>query len=105
MRILLLEEVERAIQILGEDPPLNPLIGSFRITPANTSIHEKELNGSQKFPPEEIVDQENPILMSPHEVSSMTSTTQQRSERVSSGMGIPIVLIDLITIYDDEEGL
>jgi hypothetical protein len=30
--ILLLEEAERAMKILGEDPPLNPLIGPLRIT-------------------------------------------------------------------------
>jgi hypothetical protein len=63
--ILLLEEVERAMQILGEDPPLNPLIGTLRITPTNTRNREEDLNGSEKIPPEETVDQENPNPMSP----------------------------------------
>jgi hypothetical protein len=34
----------------------------------------------------------------------VTTTTQQRSARASSGTGMPNVLIYLITIYDNEEG-
>jgi hypothetical protein len=75
---LLLEEAERAIQILGEDPPLNPFIGSLRITLNDTSHLEEELNGSQTIPPEEIADQENINPMSPQAGSSMTTTTQRR---------------------------
>ena len=54
--ILLLEEVERAIQILGEDPPLNPLVQPLRITPDDTNDHDVELNGSKIFPLEKTVD-------------------------------------------------
>lgn len=39
--ILLLEEAERAMQRLGEEPPLNPLIGPLTITSVDTSNHEK----------------------------------------------------------------
>jgi hypothetical protein len=39
--MLLLEEVERVIQIFGEDPPLNPLIGPLRITSTDTSHPEE----------------------------------------------------------------
>jgi hypothetical protein len=91
------------MQILGEDPPLNPLIGPLRITPTDTN-DEVELNNSKTIPPEESVDQENTSPMSPQEGSSVTTTTQRRSTRASSGMGMPTILIDLITIYDDEEG-
>jgi hypothetical protein len=38
--MLLLEEANRAMQILGEDPLLNPLIGTLRITPDDTNGHE-----------------------------------------------------------------
>jgi hypothetical protein len=101
--MLLLEEAQRDIQRLEENPPLNPLIEPLRITPADTSNHGEEINGSETIPPEETIDQENPIPMSPQAGSSVTTTAQQRITRASSGMGVPNVLIDLITIYDDEE--
>jgi len=75
----------------------------LRITQSNTSNCREEINGSEKTPPEEIADQENPISIFPQEGSPMTTTTQRRITRESSGMGVPNVLIDLITIYDDEE--
>jgi hypothetical protein len=43
--------------------------------------------------------------MSPQAGSSMTTTTQRRSTRESSGTCMPIFLIYLISLYDDEEGL
>jgi hypothetical protein len=43
--LLLLEEVERAIQIFEEDPPLNPLMGPLRITSTDTIHPEEEING------------------------------------------------------------
>jgi hypothetical protein len=43
--ILLLEEVKRAMQRLGEDPRLNPLIGPLRITLTDVSNREEEPNG------------------------------------------------------------
>jgi hypothetical protein len=48
--MLLLEEAERDIQRLGEDPPLNPLIVPLRITPTDASNHEEELYGSKIIP-------------------------------------------------------
>ena len=42
--------------------------------------------------------------MPPHVGSSVTTIAQQRTTRVSSGMGMPIVLIYSITIYDDAKG-
>jgi hypothetical protein len=57
---MLLEEYQRDIQILGEDPPLNHFIGPLMITLTDTSNHEEELNGSETIPLEEIVDQEIP---------------------------------------------
>jgi hypothetical protein len=101
--MLLLEEAQRAIQRAEENPPLNPLIEPLRITPTDTSNHREEINGSETTPPEETVDQENPSSVFPQEGSSVTTTTQRRITRASSGMGVPNVLIDLITIYDDEE--
>jgi hypothetical protein len=35
----------------------------------------------------------------------VSTTTQRRSARASSGTGLPTILIDLISIYVDEEGL
>jgi hypothetical protein len=75
----------------------------LRITPVDTSNHGEEINGSDTTPPEETVDQENTSSDFPQEGSSMTITAQQRITRESSGMGVPNVLIDLITIYDYEE--
>jgi hypothetical protein len=63
------------MQRLGEDPPLNPLIGPLRITPTDTN-EEEELNNSKTIPPEESVDQENTSPMSPQAGSSVTTTTQ-----------------------------
>jgi hypothetical protein len=63
--ILLLEEDERVMQRLGEDPPLNPLVGPLRITLNDTNDYEAKLNGSKIVPLEENVDQENTILVSP----------------------------------------
>jgi hypothetical protein len=100
---MLLEEVERAIQRFGEDHPLNPLIEPFRITPDDTSHPREELNGSQTIPLEETADQQNPNPMSPQAGSSVTTTAQWGIERASSGTGVPTILIDLITIYDNEE--
>jgi hypothetical protein len=37
--------------------------------------------------------------------SPITYAFQKRPERVLSGTGVPTVLVDLITIYDDEKGL
>ena len=79
------------------------MIEPLRITPTDTSNHKEELNGSETIPPEETTEQENPSPMSPQARSSVTTTTQQGIARSSSGMGVPIVHIDLITIYDDEE--
>jgi hypothetical protein len=80
------------------------LIGILNITPSDTSHPKEEINVSQKIPPEDTTDKENPNPMSPQVGSSMTTTTQRRSTRLSSGMGMTTALIDLITIYDDEEG-
>jgi hypothetical protein len=79
------------------------LIEPLRITLTDTRNHREELNGSETIPPEETIDQENPSPMSPQAGSSVTTTTQRRIKRESSGMGVPTVLIDLITIYNDEE--
>jgi hypothetical protein len=73
--------------------------------PIDTGNHEEELNGSDTIPPEETADQEKPIPMSSQEGLPMTTTTQLRSVRTSSGMGMPTIIIDLIMIYDNEEGL
>jgi hypothetical protein len=101
--MLLLEEAQRDIQRLEENPPLNPLIEPPRITPVDTSNCEEELNGPETIPPEETVDQENISPMSPQAGSPVTTTSQRRITRASSGTVVPNVLIDLITIYDDEE--
>jgi hypothetical protein len=100
--ILLLEESQRYMKRLEEYPPLNPFIEPLRITPSDTRNHGEELNGSETIPPEETTDQENPIPMSPQTRSSVTTTAQRRTTRESSGTGMPTILIDLITIYDDE---
>jgi hypothetical protein len=42
--------------------------------------------------------------MSPQAGLLVTDTAQQRSTRASIRTAMPTVLIDLITIYDDEEG-
>jgi hypothetical protein len=62
--MLLLEEAQRAIQRAEEDPPLNPLFEPLRITPIDTSNHREYINGSETTPPEETLDQENPIFFS-----------------------------------------
>jgi hypothetical protein len=79
--ILLLEEAGRAMQILGEDPPLNNFIGNLRITPADTN-EEEELNNSKTIPPEESADQENTSPMSPHVGSPVTTTSQKVSKSI-----------------------
>jgi hypothetical protein len=75
------------------------------ITPTNTSNHGEEINISETNPLEETIDQENPIPMPPQARSSVTTTVQWRIEKMLIGIGVPNVLIDLITIYDDEESL
>jgi hypothetical protein len=97
---LLFKAVERAMQRLEEDPPLNPLIEPLRITPIKTSDHEVEPNDSSSSPPTKIVDQEEIVQVR----SLITTVVQQRPAGVSSGIGVPSVLVDLITIYDDYEG-
>jgi hypothetical protein len=103
--MLLLEESQRAIQRLEECPPLNPLIELFRINLNDTSYHGEEINGSKTIPLEGTTDQENTNHMSPQVGSLVTTAAQRRITRESSGMGVPTILIDLITIYDDEESL
>jgi hypothetical protein len=98
--MLLLEEAQRAIQRAEQDPPLNPLIEPLRITPINTNDQEVEPNGSSVTPPTEIVDQEETVQVR----SPITTAVQQRPAGVSSGTGVPTILVDLITIYDDDEG-
>jgi hypothetical protein len=98
--MLLLEEAQRAIQRLEQDPPLNPLIEPLRITPINTSDQEVEPNGSSAAPPTEIFDREETVQVR----SPITTAVQQRPAGVSSGTGVPTILVDLITIYDDDEG-
>jgi hypothetical protein len=53
--ILLLEEAKITMQILGEDPTLNLLIGPLINTPTNTNDEEK-INNSKTIPLEESVD-------------------------------------------------
>jgi hypothetical protein len=103
--MLLLKEAQRYIQRLEEDTPLNPLIEPLRITPTDRRNHREELNGSETIPPEKTVDQEKPSLMSPQAGSLVNTIAQRRITRASSGTGVPTVLIDLITICDDEESL
>jgi len=52
---LLLEEAKITMQILGEDPTLNILIGPLINTPTNTNDEEK-INNSKTIPLEESVD-------------------------------------------------
>jgi hypothetical protein len=99
-REMLLEEAQRAIQRAEEDPPLNPLIELLRITPINTNDQEVEPNGSSATPQTEIVDREEIVQVR----STITVAVQQRPARVSTGTRVPAVLVDLITIYDDDEG-
>jgi hypothetical protein len=75
------EEAQRAMQILGEDPPLNSLIEPMRITPTDTSNREEELNGSETIPPKGTTDQENPKLMSPQAIFLVTTAPQRRTTR------------------------
>lgn len=98
--MLLLEEAQRAIQRAEQDPPLNPLIEPLRITPINTRDQEVEPNGSSVTPPTEIVDQDETVQVR----SPITAVVQQRLAAVSRGTRVPTVLVDLITIYDDDEG-
>jgi hypothetical protein len=101
---LLLEEAQRVMKILGEDPPLNPLIEPLRITLDNTSNLEEELNGSKTISLEETIDQGSPGTMSPHVGSPVTNAAQQGTIGALGEASILTILTDLITIYDDEEG-
>jgi len=101
--MLLLEEAQRVIQRLENDPQLNPLIEPIRFTLTDTINLGEELNGSESTPPKETSHRENIGIMSQQARLSVVATTQLGKARTSSGTDVPDVLIDLITIYDDEE--
>jgi hypothetical protein len=101
--MLLLEEAQRVIQRLENDPQLNPLIEPIRVTLTDTINLREEINGSESTPLEETAHPENPGIMSQQARLFIVATTQLGETRTSSGTDVPDVLIDLITIYDDEE--
>ena len=72
---MLLQEAERAMQRLGEDLSVNPLIGPLIITLADKN-KEAKLNNSKTIPPEESVNQENNNPMPPQVGSSVTTIAQ-----------------------------
>ena len=75
----------------------------MRITPFDPINIIEEINGSESTPLEETTHPENPGITSPQGRSSTIATTQLGETRTSSGTDMSDVLIDLITIYDDEE--
>jgi hypothetical protein len=79
------------------------LIEPLRVIQFDTINLGEELNGPETTPLEETAHLENPSIMSEHARSSIFVTVQPRETRTSSGTNVPDVLIDLITIYDDEE--
>jgi hypothetical protein len=100
--MILLEESQRVIQRLENDPQLNPLIEPLRFIPVDTINLIEEINGSEKIPLE-TSHPENPRIMSENEKSSVATTSQLGETRKSSGIDVPNFFIDLISIYDDEE--
>jgi hypothetical protein len=101
--MLLLEEAQRVIQRFENDPPLDPLTKPLRVILVNTINLGEELNGSETIPLEETAHLENPSIMTQQTRSSVAATVQLGEMRTSSGIDMSNVLIDLITIYDDEE--
>jgi hypothetical protein len=84
---LLLEEAERAMQILREYPPLNPLVRPSRITPTDTNGQEAELMAQNSSTRRDIVAQENTSPISAQVGSPVTTTTQRREVKASSEDG------------------
>jgi hypothetical protein len=62
--MLLLEEAQRVIQRLENDPHLNPLIEPLRVILVNTIHLGEYLNGSETTPLEETAPLENRSIMS-----------------------------------------
>jgi hypothetical protein len=63
------------MQKLWEDPPLNPLIGTLRITLDDTN-EEEEVNDSKTIAPGDVVDEERTYPMPPQVGSPVATTTQ-----------------------------
>jgi hypothetical protein len=75
----------------------------MRITPSDPINIREELNGSESTYLEETVYLKNPRVSSPQARSSLTIPTHHEIPRTPCEMGVPNILLDLITIYDDEE--
>jgi hypothetical protein len=69
--MLLLEEAQRVIQRLENDPQL---LEPIRVTPTDTINLREELNGSESTPLEETAHPENPGIMSQQERSLIAAT-------------------------------
>ena len=61
--MLLLEEAQRVIQRLENEPRINPLIEPLRVIPVDTINLREEINGSETTPLEETAHPENLSIM------------------------------------------
>jgi hypothetical protein len=101
--MLLLEESQRVIERLQDDPMLDPLIEPLRVTLTDTTNFKGEKIGSETILLEGTTDPENPRVLSPQARSLVIIPSQQEIQRTSGEIGVSNTLFDLITIYDDEE--
>jgi hypothetical protein len=75
----------------------------MRIPSDNPITIREETRFLESIQLEEIIGLENPRVPSPHIRSLMTIPTQHEVPRTPGETGMKNPLLDLITIYDDEE--
>jgi hypothetical protein len=100
---MLLAEEERVMKMMRQTPFLQALEPP-RIVPVETNTHATEPNTTEEAPPERIITQDDPSSLQTQVEQPTIDRMPQRSSRTPTRTCIPLVLIDLITIYDDDEG-